>query len=251
MTLTQDEEEALKSHTTNVSLTRKEREKDRNDKTKAVVCFDLENVFSLPISGVSIFFYKRKLATYNMTAQLSLTKKAYFAVWHEGCGGRGVNNMASAVVRILQEIVNDHPDIGELTLWSDSCVCQNRNSVMTMALSLFVQESDSIHTVIQKFCEAGHSSIQEVDSVHSVIERHLRYQEVHSPLALIKKLSTLKNTKTIQMTKFLDYQSKARKEFKFGRVPYTQVRQLKISKVAGVVHYKKIPRCSRVDHSQC
>ena len=174
-----------------------------------------------------------------MTAQLSLTKKAYFAVWHEGCGGRGANNMASAVVRILQEIVNDHPDIGELTLWSDSCVCQNRNSVMTMALSLFVQESDSIHTVIQKFCEAGHSSIQEVDSVHSVIERHLRYQEVHSPLALVKKLSTLKNTKTIQMTKFLDYQSKARKEFKFGRVPYTQVRQLKISKVAGVVHYKK------------
>ncbi|GFO18370.1 envelope glycoprotein d, partial [Plakobranchus ocellatus] len=118
--------------------------------------------------------------------------------------------MASAVIRILQEIIKDNPDLTELTLWSDSCVSQNRNSVMTLALMLFLKEHTSIQRVTQKFCEAGHSCIQEVDSIHSVIERHLRHQEILSPLGLVKKLTSIRNSKVIQMVSFLDYQSKAK-----------------------------------------
>ncbi|GFO01265.1 DNA repair protein rhp54 [Plakobranchus ocellatus] len=157
------EDEALSVHILNKKKAYHERERDRIDKTKVVVCFDLENVFSLPISGVSNFFYKRKLCTFNMTAHLSLSKKSYFAIWHEGSGGRGANNMASAIVKILRQIMVDHPDTRELILWSDSCVCQNRNSVMTLALSLFLQDYPNLEAITQKFCEAGHSNIQEVD----------------------------------------------------------------------------------------
>lgn len=162
-----DERKALEEHMAGKTKARNEREKDRNDKTKAVLCFDLENVFSLPISGVSNFFYKRKLCAFNMTATLSLqgAKKSYFGIWHEGIGGRGGNNMASAIVKILGQVLTDYPDIEELTMWSVSCVCQNRNSIMTLALSMFIKEHPTLKHIVQKFCEAGHSNIQEVDIV--------------------------------------------------------------------------------------
>ena len=152
-----------------------------------------------------------------MTAHLSLTKKAYFAIWHEGIGGRSGNNMATAVLKILEQVMKDHPGIPELTLWSDSCVSQNRNSIMTLALSLFIKVHPTLETITQKFCEPGHSSIQEVDSVHSVIERHLRHQKVYSPLGLIRKLTTIRNSQTIQLSQFFDYQAKAKKDFMFSR----------------------------------
>ena len=70
--------------------------------------------------------------------------------------------MACAVVRILDEVLLDHPDLSEITLWSDSCVSQNKNSVMTMALTEFMKKHPNLKIIIQKFSEAGHSSIQEV-----------------------------------------------------------------------------------------
>lgn len=134
-----------------------------------------------------------------MTATLSLqgAKKSYFGIWHEGIGGRGGNNMASAIVKILGQVLTDYPDIEELTMWSDSCVCQNRNSIMTLALSMFIKEHPTLKHIVQKFCEAGHSNIQEVDSVHSVIERHLRHQEIYSPLGLIRKLKDIQKSQTM------------------------------------------------------
>ena len=71
-----------------------------------------------------------------MTGTFSFTKKSYFSVWHEGTGGRTGNNMAYAVVRILDEVLLDHLYLSEITFWSDSCVSQNKNSVLTMGLSL-------------------------------------------------------------------------------------------------------------------
>ncbi|GFS14178.1 hypothetical protein ElyMa_001417300 [Elysia marginata] len=32
------------------------------------------------------------------------------------------NNMASAIVNILEKVLSDNPDVKDLTLWSDSCV---------------------------------------------------------------------------------------------------------------------------------
>ncbi|GFO18371.1 hypothetical protein PoB_004487600 [Plakobranchus ocellatus] len=51
-----NEKDLLDLHVSNYKLTVAERERDRVNKNKPVVCFDLENVFSLPVSGVSNFF---------------------------------------------------------------------------------------------------------------------------------------------------------------------------------------------------
>ena len=60
--------------------TEAERNADRCNKDAFVVCFDLENVFSLPRANISSFFYKRKLNVYHMTAHCSVDRKAYGAL---------------------------------------------------------------------------------------------------------------------------------------------------------------------------
>src|SRR5688572_30441660 len=71
-----------------------ERGKDRIREGTVVICFDLENIFTLPKCGVSSFFYKRKLTSYNLTAHTSLhlngvqTNKYYSCVWTETRAGK-------------------------------------------------------------------------------------------------------------------------------------------------------------------
>ena len=61
---------------------------------------------------------------------------------------------------------------------------------------------------------------------------------MYSPLGLIRKLTTIRNSQTIQLSQFFDYQAKAQKDFMFSRVPFSQVRQLRTTKVTGMVGYK-------------
>ena len=50
--------------------------------------------------------------------------------------GRGSNEIASALTLVLEKVVEKFPE--SLTLWSDSCVPQNRNSIMCFALKKFL-----------------------------------------------------------------------------------------------------------------
>jgi len=129
-------ETKYEAHIKDKGLTANKRNADRhniNDK-EVVVCFDLENVITCPRSNVSNFFYKRKLSVYNMTGHCSKDKFAYNVIWNEQTGGRGSNELASAIMVIIEHVVEKHPDIDTLTLWSDSCVAQNRNKVLCYAL---------------------------------------------------------------------------------------------------------------------
>lgn len=134
----------------------------------------MENVFKVPRSNASIVYYKRKFSVLNLTVVLN--KIVYNAMWDESlCGREGVH-IANALVTILKEIVEDNPLLEHLTLWSDSCVPQNRNSIMSTAIQYFLNSSASknLKQIDQKFSESGHGLVQEVDSAHSIIERFLR-----------------------------------------------------------------------------
>ncbi|VDI02329.1 Hypothetical predicted protein, partial [Mytilus galloprovincialis] len=105
---------------------------------------------------------------------MSLNKTAYNAVWSEHQAGRGANEILSTLLKILEKVAQDFSLLENITLWSDSCIPQNRNSIMVIALKYFLQNNHyALKTIEQKFCEPGHSSIQEVDSVHSQIEKAL------------------------------------------------------------------------------
>lgn len=150
--------EKHKLHVESKRATREERSRDRENKTP-VLCFDLQNVISIPRANAGNMFYKRKLSVYNLTGHLSVPKRGYCVVWHESLSGRSGNDIATALVAMLERIVEQNPTITELHLWSDSCVPQNKNSQISLALMHFIQKHSSIKTIVQKFCEPGHSSI--------------------------------------------------------------------------------------------
>ena len=99
----------------------------KNKKTKTrqklffLSSFDLENVLTLPkadVSNVSYFFYRRKLSCYNLTGYLSVDKSAFCCIWTEAlCGPKG-NDIVSAVIKILKNIVQQNSHIPHLTLHS-------------------------------------------------------------------------------------------------------------------------------------
>lgn len=121
----------------------------------------------------------------------------YCSVWNEGMTGRSGLDLANALIKILTEAVKDIPELTRIILWSDSCVPQNKNSIMSFAIQSFLNspENISVKTIEQKFCEPGHSSLQEVDSAHSVIEKHVRYLDIYSPLSFIRCLTKLPKEK--------------------------------------------------------
>ena len=80
------------------------------------------------------------------------------------------NDLASALVAALNYIVDLNPAITKITLWSDACIAQNKNSAMSLALIKFL-EAHQVEQIIQKFGTPGHSPVQEVDSIHSLIEK--------------------------------------------------------------------------------
>ncbi|GFN73733.1 DNA repair protein rhp54 [Plakobranchus ocellatus] len=127
------ERQAIEHHKFLARDAYEERERDRKSGA-AVWCFDLENVLAMPRTTVSNFFHKRKLSVYNLTVHCSVDKNVFCAVWNEAENGRGGNAIASALLKVLDQFVQMHTTNSEIILWSDSCVPQNRNSLMAYAL---------------------------------------------------------------------------------------------------------------------
>ena len=145
--------------------------------------------------------------------------------------GRGDNDVASAVVAILKNIVAQFPQLTDLVLLANSCIPQNRNSLMSVALLHFLSHQTTLTDIAQKFCEPGHSCIQEVDNLHSQIDRHLQFTELCSPLRVIRLLLSVNSknqTHVIHMTAdhFLDY----RCTIDFRKVPYQKLKAISYRK---------------------
>lgn len=194
---TDGEKKLYENHRKANELAKLERDNDRKnqDDTIAVICYDLQNVFALPRANVSSFYYRRKFSVYNLTAHCSKNKITYCALWNEALSGRSGNDIASALIKILECVVEDNPTITKLILWSDSCVPQNKNRITTLGLLKFLEKHHRLVEIQQKFSEPGHSQIQEIDAVHSCIDRNLKNLEIFSPVSLIRLLKTINSTK--------------------------------------------------------
>jgi len=127
------------THIAGKEATKEDCDKNRpiQDNTHAIICFDLQNVISLPRVNVSSFFYRRKFNVYNLTAHCSLGRDGYCAIWSEGMSKRTGNDIASALAKILSSISDCHPEINKMTLWSESCVAQKKSSVNSFAINHF------------------------------------------------------------------------------------------------------------------
>lgn len=220
---------------------RESRKKEKEDKNLPVFLFDLENVILTPHAEISSLFYLRKLTSYNLTAYYSVTKRVYCALWNETLGGRSGNDLASAFRRILEAVAEEN-DLTELITWSDSCVPQNRNSIMSNAILDFLRDHPEVKSVTMKYSLPGHSCVQEVDCVHSQIEKAMNKTDFYSPIGLVRLLKGVSRHnpyKIIQMraSDFKNF-SETAKLLNYRAVPYTQVSVLQHSQTFGVILYK-------------
>jgi hypothetical protein len=148
--------------------------KRTTDTPNAVVLyFDMGLVFHFPQSNNYLLLHKHKWRTFSLTARSNKSAKIYLALWHEGVAGQRAEHVASALIKILTAFLSDNPQIEHLVLWSDSCVGENRNSVMSVALTNFINvpESHNLRSISQKFFARGHSLVQPLVETHLSIIR--------------------------------------------------------------------------------
>ncbi|XP_050508545.1 uncharacterized protein LOC126885834 [Diabrotica virgifera virgifera] len=107
-------------------------QKAKNEENLEVLTFDLEKTLPLPRIPTNIVFYKRQLWLYNCGIHSGKTGRGYCYVWAEGTAGKGPQEVASVLLKYLQEKLT--PQITELILWSHSCGGQNRNIKIVMLL---------------------------------------------------------------------------------------------------------------------
>lgn len=230
------------NHISEKDAMRHERNKDRMQSETPVLCFDLQNIISCPRAEISCFFYLSKLNLYNLTAHLSTDKKVYCALWNETFAGKSGNDVASALIAILKAVLTEYPNMKKIILWSDSCVPQNRNSLMSVAILNFLKEHEEIESIEIKYSTPGHSAVQEVDSVHSCIDRVMAAAEFYSPLSLmrlLKKVDLKKPYKIIQMQKDCIFAyNDCVKLLNYSVIPFTKVTALKFTQCYFTVFYK-------------
>ncbi|XP_056310757.1 uncharacterized protein LOC130222157 [Danio aesculapii] len=225
--VSQSDEYRQTKHMADKTAMRQERQKDREDKDTLTVCFDLQNVISCPRAEISSFFYKRKLNLYNLTAHSSQTKKGSVLCGQRTMSGRGANDIASALVKLLERVLHDHPEATEIVTWSDSCEPQNRNSIIAFAIADFLTRHPQVKRITMKYSTPGHSAVQEVDNMHSHIEKAMAMSEFYSPLSytcVLLKVNRNNAYEIVQMksTYFYDFQA-CSKLFQYKQVPFSEV----------------------------
>ena len=146
--------------------TKKQQEKNDPDILKTCAVFDLQQVIFLPISNDSKLFYKRRLSNYNFTIYDIKSKECHCFLWHEGLSKRGSCEISTCLYKYLNFL--DEKGIKNVSLFSDGCTGQNKNSIVTSMLLHVVSTSKNIETISLNFFES------EGDSAHSAIEHAIK-----------------------------------------------------------------------------
>ncbi|KAJ8942091.1 hypothetical protein NQ314_010164 [Rhamnusium bicolor] len=87
---------------------------------KCCISFDLQQVLFVPTLTHSDMFYLSQLPCYNLGINLSDTNRAFMCMWHEGVSGRGGNEIASTILKVLNSGITEKKNIcycGVTTVW--------------------------------------------------------------------------------------------------------------------------------------
>lgn len=166
-------EEEKAAHDAKVNAAYQEKREDklrsRSSGGKIVVkAFDLQKVLDTPHLTTGISYYKRLLSTYNLTIHNLGTNEATCYMWCEVEGGRGSDEIASA---LYHDIINSCSDeVEEIIYYSDNCAGQNHNFTLPVMFLQAMEVKPNIQRVHHKFLEPGHTRM-ECDSDHARIEK--------------------------------------------------------------------------------
>ncbi|KAK3930899.1 Phosphate import ATP-binding protein PstB 2 [Frankliniella fusca] len=115
-------------------------------------------------------------------------------MWTEIEAGRGANEIASCISHFIACDVP--PGVKKLTLWSDTCSGQNKNSIVCAALVSAVAQHPSLAVIDHKFLVPGHTHM-ECDQVHAEIEKKKKRAsvELHHPANFYNFVKTVEYRK--------------------------------------------------------
>ncbi len=166
------DEGSFQSHIKAKDEARAEKAKDKEnaDLKKSVWTMDVQAVLLSPKTRASALYYKTKLQVHNLSFYNLKTKEAYCYIWNETEGDVNSEMFAHLQYKHFSELLDAHPEIKEIIIWSDGCTYQNRN--ITLANSLLDLAIRRDVKIVQKYLVVGHTQM-EVDSMHATIERKL------------------------------------------------------------------------------
>ncbi|XP_018571479.1 uncharacterized protein LOC108911126, partial [Anoplophora glabripennis] len=173
MFIQQKYDEHLKEATKRYELKRIDKQRSLENLKEKVIMVDLEKCLPTPVLTNAQNFYSLKLWTFNYTIHDASKKNVYCCMWDESIAGRGVNEMASCLLKWAQIAIGN--DVEELTIWSDNCPSQNRNLAMIICYFYILKLFPQLKVINHKFLLRGHTHL-EADSDHSMIERATKKQ---------------------------------------------------------------------------
>ncbi|CAG9794569.1 unnamed protein product [Diatraea saccharalis] len=133
-----------------------------------VVTIDVQSVLLAPKLLASALYYKLKLQCHNFTVYDVSSKNVTIYFWHEADGNVTANEFTSCLVDYCENLPTS---VERIIIISDGCGHQNRNRILSSALSDLAQRKKV--TIEQLYLEKGHT-MMEVDSVHSTIEQYIK-----------------------------------------------------------------------------
>ncbi|KAE8741742.1 hypothetical protein FOCC_FOCC012737 [Frankliniella occidentalis] len=134
------------------------------------------------------------MSVFNLTVFDCFHKKGINHMWTEIEAGRGANEISSCITHLIAFDVP--PGVKKLTLRSDTCSGQNKNSIVCAALISAVAEHPSLEVIDHKFLVAGHTHM-ECDQVHAEIEKKKKHTtvELHHPANFYNFVKTVEYRK--------------------------------------------------------
>ena len=137
---------------------------------KSVWTLDVQAVLLSPKTKPSALYYKTKLQLHNLSFYNLKTSEGYCYVWDETEGDVNSEVFAYLQYKHFSTVLDAHPEIEEIIIWSDGCTYQNRNTCLANSLlDLAIKFGKKI---VQKYMVVGHTQM-EVDSMHATIESWL------------------------------------------------------------------------------
>lgn len=98
-----------------------------NNDNFVVAVYDLQAVLPAPRGNVSVFFYKSKINSYNLTVSKLNLDDVQCYLWHEAEGNRGAIEIGACIFKYLELTAGKkNNEELEVVLYSDNCCGQQK-----------------------------------------------------------------------------------------------------------------------------
>lgn len=162
------------------------------------VSMDMQQVIFTPTLTHSNMFYSRQLSNYNLCIHMGDTGKSFMCTWHEGIAGRGGNEIASCLLKVITSGITTKKT---LQIWCDNCAGQNKNRMILMVL-IYLVAKKYFNTIDLKFLVSGHSYMP-CDRDFGIIEKRKKVCPTMVPeevAAMIREAKHFQPFNVIMMT---------------------------------------------------